>query len=203
MVRWFQKKTVTLDNSTGFLPGDDVGVLAPWKPAGPTEGIAMPMLTMVWERIDRGLEDTKGMATGAYYSPSPASKDRWVGNVLMDELNCDESRAKLILKEWEKQKIIEVIEYLDPLQRKPRKGVHCVAANRPDKPRAVGPMNLRQSGLESGARLAQFCAAPLKRTIGKCAGAKCASAPFKRRTYGAFAYSGVRFPAWRSAIKGG
>jgi hypothetical protein len=135
LVRWFQKKTVTLDNSIGFLPGDEVGVLAPWKPAGPTDGISVQMLTMVWERIDRGLEDSKGMITGAYYSPSPASKDRWVGNVLMDELNCDAERAKLILKEWEKQRIIEVIDYLDPLQRKQRKGVHCVAANRPDKTR--------------------------------------------------------------------
>ena len=139
LVRWFEKKTLTLDNSTGFLPGDEVGVLAPWRPAGPTEGVSIQVLTLIWERIDRGLEDKAGLATGAYFSPSQASKDRWVGNVVMEELNCDADRAKVILKEWEKQRIIETFDYLDPLQRKQRKGVHCIAANRPDKTRSAEP----------------------------------------------------------------
>jgi hypothetical protein len=132
MVRWFFKKTVTLNNGTGFLPGDDVGVLVPWKPAGLTDGITMAILSMCWDRIDRGLEGADGRPTGSYYSPSTASKDRWVGHVVADELGRSEEAAKAILKEWEKNKIIETIEYVDPVQRKPRKGVRCIAANRPD-----------------------------------------------------------------------
>jgi AAA domain/Bifunctional DNA primase/polymerase, N-terminal len=133
-VRWFHKKTVTLNNGTGFIPGDEVGVLVPWKPAGPTDGITMSILTMCWDRIDRGLEDKAGHPTGSYYSPAQSSRDRWVGHVITDELGRSEEAAKAILKEWLKNRVLETFDYDDPLQRKPRKGVRCVAANRPDNP---------------------------------------------------------------------
>jgi len=133
VVRWFEKKTVTLGNSTGFVAGDEVGVLHPWKPRGPTDGINIQILGMCWDRIDRGIEGNDGKPTGAYYSPVQQSKERWVGNVVVDELGRSEEQAKQIIKHWEKTGIIEIFEYTDPVQRKPRRGVRCVAKNRPDK----------------------------------------------------------------------
>jgi hypothetical protein len=133
MVRWFEKKTVTLGNSTGFVPGDEVGVLQPWKPASPTDGINIQILGMCWDRIDRGIEGNDGKPTGSYYGPTTTSKERWVGNVVIDELGRNEDQAKQILKDWEKNRIIETFDYTDPVSRKPRKGVRCIAKNRPDK----------------------------------------------------------------------
>jgi hypothetical protein len=135
LVRWFEKKSRTFPNSTGFIPSDDVGVLVPWKPPGLMDDVSMHALTMVWDTIDRGVPDPDGKPPGQFYTASATSKDkhRWVGNVLITMLHCSEEKAKAILKEWLANGVLESFDYLDPVQRKSRTGVRCNAANRPDK----------------------------------------------------------------------
>jgi hypothetical protein len=133
MVKWFEKKSVVLNNGTAFAPGDEVGVLVPWKPPGLLDGVSMHTIGLALDTIDRGVLDEDGQPTGQKYGPTAASKARWVGNVVMQLFGCDEDRAKDVTRVWLKNGVLEAVEYDDPVQRKFRTGVLVVAANRPDR----------------------------------------------------------------------
>src|SRR5215471_9380020 len=64
--RWFRKDTVTLDNKTAELPGDQVGVLVPWKPKGPS--VFEAQILAFFARLDQGLLDDDGKPTGEFYT---------------------------------------------------------------------------------------------------------------------------------------
>jgi len=134
--KWFEKKSVTLNNGTGFVPGDEVGVLAPWEPPGMLDGVSMFTIGQVLDTIDRGLTDENGLPTGQFYTATASgpSKDRWAGVVIVRLLGCDEKRAKHLLKDWLKNEVLQTYEYADPVARKPRSGVRSVLNNRPDRP---------------------------------------------------------------------
>lgn len=133
--KWFEKKTVQLENGNGLVPGDDVGVLAPWEPPGMLDGVSMFTIGQVLDTIDRGLLDDAGTPTGQFYTAAASgpSKDRWAGTVIVRLLGCDEKRAKFLIKEWLKNEVLETYEYTDPVARKPRSATRSVLHNRPDK----------------------------------------------------------------------
>jgi hypothetical protein len=140
LVRWFKKNSVDLGNGTGFLPGDEVGVLEPWKPPGALDGVTMHDIGLCLDAIDRGPLDEDGKPTGQFYAAvMPSSiKDRWVGKVLMRFLGISEDAAKNLVRDWLKNDVLEVFDFTDPIQRKPRQGVRSVPQNRPDR----GPQNV-------------------------------------------------------------
>jgi hypothetical protein len=133
--KWFEKKGVTLNNGTGLVPGDEVGVLAPWEPPGMFEGVSMHTVGQILDTIDRGLMDDDGLPTGQFYTAAASgpTKERWAGTVISRLLGCDEKRSKTILKEWVRNEVLESYEYADPVARKPRAGVRSVLNNRPDR----------------------------------------------------------------------
>lgn len=133
--KWFEKKSVTLNNATAFAPGDDVGVLAPWEPPGMLDGVSMFTVGQILDTIDRGLTDEQGLPTGQFYTAvaSGPSKDRWAGTVIVRLLGCEEKRAKHILKEWSKNEVLETFDYDDPVARKRRSGTRSILNNRPDR----------------------------------------------------------------------
>lgn len=133
--KWFEKKSVTLNNATGFAPGDEVGVLAPWEPPGMLDGVSMYTVGQILDTIDRGLTNEQGLPTGQYYTAAATSsnKERWAGAVIVRLLGCEEKRAKQILNEWSKNEVLETFDYDDPVARKPRKGCRSVLNNRPDR----------------------------------------------------------------------
>jgi len=133
-VRWFEKKTVTLNNGTGLVPGDDVGVLVPWRPPGALDGVSMHTIGMALDEIARGVVDEDGKSTKQFYSAlaTTSDKSRWAGRVLTRHLGCTDEAAKNLIKDWLKNDVLETFDYDDPIQRKPRKGVRVIAKNRPD-----------------------------------------------------------------------
>lgn len=133
-VRWFVKKTIALGNARGTVPGDEVGALAPWKP-DLMEGITEAVLADLIETINAGILTEHLKPSGSFFTASAVGRnnDRWVGTAIMKALGCEEGRAKAILKDWTAKGWIEVFEYVDPGQRKPRFGVRCNAANWPKK----------------------------------------------------------------------
>jgi hypothetical protein len=134
-VKWFEKRSVELGNSTAFLPGDDVGVLVPWQPPGALDGVSMHDIGLALDAIDRGTLDEDGRPTGQFYAAGMTgpTKERWVGKVLMRLLGSSEDGAKTLIKDWLKNDVLNVFEYTDPVQRKPRQGVRSVLQNRPGK----------------------------------------------------------------------
>lgn len=131
VVRWFEKQSVNLGNGTGFIDGDDVGVLVPWKPPGLLEAFSDRELNLVLDSIDKGVMDDAGTYTGQFYSPRSNGGDRWVGKVLMRMLDVSEESAKAVVKSWLESGLLEVEDYDDPVQRKSRKGVRVDSAKRP------------------------------------------------------------------------
>lgn len=134
--KWFEKKSVKLDNSRGLIPGDEVGVLAPWDPPGMLDGVSMFTITQILDTIDRGLMDESGAPTGQFYTATASgpSKDRWAGKVVVRLLGCEEKLAKRLLKDWLENEVLETYEYMDPVARKPRSGTRSILNNRPDRP---------------------------------------------------------------------
>jgi len=131
--RWFRKKSVSLDNGNGFVPADEVGVFEPWSPPGALDGVSMHDLGRVLDTIDRGIMNENG-PTGQFYSASGTAdeKSRWAGRVMMDLLGCSSVVARSLIKDWLKNEVLETFDYLDPAQRRSRKGVKSVPKNRPD-----------------------------------------------------------------------
>ena len=86
VVKWFRKRTVTLDNGADGIDGDAVGVLAAWKPPGLMDSVAMPDISLVLDAIARGVLDEDGSPTGQLYSPAPNSGDRYVGKKIENML---------------------------------------------------------------------------------------------------------------------
>jgi hypothetical protein len=130
--KWFEKVSREVGNATGFLPSDEVGVLLAWKPPDGMDGITVNDLNAALDQIDRGIENEQGVATGQLFSPTAAgaSNARWCGHALM-ELGISEKTAKKLIAKWIKTKVLEVVEYTDPKQRRPRKGVRSNLNNRP------------------------------------------------------------------------
>lgn len=133
--RWFQKKTITLPNGTGFIPADDVGVLVPWEPADVLAGLSVHDIALALDTIDRGILDEDGHPTGQYFTAAVTTpnKDRWAGKVFTRAFDCSEAVAKTLLKKWLKGDVLETFDYADPIQRKARKGVKSVLKNRPGR----------------------------------------------------------------------
>jgi hypothetical protein len=131
-VKWFKKITVALNNGTGLIAGDDVGVLEPWQPPGIMDGVTARELGLVLETIDRGVLADDGRPTGQLFGPTVMSKDRFAGRVLEQMLGIPEDRAKQMIKAWLESGTLYTVEYDDPQQRKPRTGVKFDRNKRPD-----------------------------------------------------------------------
>jgi hypothetical protein len=139
LVRWFSKKTITLNNGDGLTPGDDVGVLVPWSPPGALDGVSIHALNLALDEIDRGLMGENG-PTGKRYTASAAGarNDRWAGHVLVGNLGLSEDNAKRLIKEWLKSGTLEIIEYEDTATRKTMKGLIAPQQKRPGKAETFG-----------------------------------------------------------------
>ena len=131
VVKWFRKNTITLDNGVGDVAGDEVGVLAAWKPPGVMAGVAMDVITLILDKIARGVLDEDGRPTGELYGKTSNSK-HWAGEVIkqMAEID-DDDRAKNIIKAWLENKVLVEAEFTND-RRKTRIGLQVVSENRPD-----------------------------------------------------------------------
>jgi KaiC/GvpD/RAD55 family RecA-like ATPase len=134
--RWFRKDSVGLGNQTDDIPEDEVGVLMPWKP--PTPMMTTEMLDNILDEINIGLRDEDNKATGNPYCRKRAGKknDRWVGQLIMDKLECQQSEAEYWIKLWYSEGLL--IEYKAIIPSSNNAERTCLKVNeskRPPKPK--------------------------------------------------------------------
>jgi hypothetical protein len=131
--RWFFKESRPLGNGGLGLPGDEVGVLIPWSPPGVFEGASTHALNQILNLIDAGLLDEEGRPNGELYTAHKTKEGkRWAGQIIVDVLDCDEGRAKKILKAWLETGLLTEVEFRNA-NRKARKGLKVDNAKRPGR----------------------------------------------------------------------
>jgi len=126
--RWFKKETVTLGNERDGLPGDQVGVLMPWKPADPLAAITEEQIIDFFREVDIGPRDSKGAPTGELYTfhsrkPKEHEVSRYIGTFAAEFLRMELQPAIGIVKKWQDNKRLFEVDYESPGQRRVRKGV--------------------------------------------------------------------------------
>jgi hypothetical protein len=117
--RWFFKQTITLDNASAELPGDDVGVLIPWAPAGPS--VLEAQIVAFFDRVDRGIIDQDGKPTGEFYTFKKGDSARSIIDFAMEFFEIEASAtAEKMIEGWRREHRLEQVPYRSPRQRKAR-----------------------------------------------------------------------------------
>jgi len=130
--KWFRKDSITLANSRDDIPGDEVGVLIPWKPEGPM--VLEAQIVEFLKRVDVGILDADGKPSGEFFTLEKAGRDnsRWVGFFAQQFFkNSDGSELSLVQAEslidpWVKnRRLRDAPKYKSPATSKPRS--RCVS----------------------------------------------------------------------------
>ena len=133
--KWFEKVSVTLCNGSQDAFPDEVGALVPWQAPGMLDGVSLHTIGQALDKIEAGILDEDGNATGSRYTSSTrgGSKEngRWVGTLLMDALGMKEAQAVNVIKMWIRTGVLVEKDYHDSLQRKLKKGLFAPHETRP------------------------------------------------------------------------
>jgi hypothetical protein len=108
---WCERHTVELSQ------GDYVGVLAPWSPPDPFEGLGVDGARRALTLISDGLDDGQ-----RYTATAKAGTDRWAGSVLLD-MGLGEGSAKSVIRTWMANGLLISQDYRNPIQRRVGKGL--------------------------------------------------------------------------------
>jgi hypothetical protein len=115
--RWFKKVTVGLCNGSNGVQGDDVGALEPWQaPALAHQSVGPDKIIHLMNLIDRGIFDPEGNSLGEYYTlknttNADSSFNRWVGVIMMKELDINEANARQLIKDLRNHNVLVEFEY--------------------------------------------------------------------------------------------
>jgi hypothetical protein len=107
---WFSFHSVDLGNGTSLLPADNVGVLAPWTPPDPFEGLSGNDLYRVQLAISEG----------AWRESSQVKDGSWAGVAVARTLGLDLedfqelARVKSLLKRWLHEGALVIERRKDP-----------------------------------------------------------------------------------------
>lgn len=110
---WFKKESMDLGNSNGLDPSDHVGVMVPWCPPDPFEGLSTADLYNVQLAIDAG-----------EYGSDVQAKD-WAGQVVASVLSLDlddkaqKERIKSLIRTWKANNCFEVDRRHDGKRERP------------------------------------------------------------------------------------
>ena len=122
---WLRLASVRLDNADEAYPqGDSVQVAERWSPPAADEGMGQDDEASALAALDAGMPD------GERYSMRPQDGARWAGALLRDYYMRTPEQARALLTAWEKAGRIAVREYKSASQRKLRKGVFVVSADK-------------------------------------------------------------------------
>jgi hypothetical protein len=124
---WFHLVGVPIGNATDDYPaGDTIQVVEPWSPPDTWAGLSPVTLNAVLDDID------KGMTNGQRYSSAGPAKDRAVWPVVARHCqDRTEAQCREIIRTWIKTGLLYDKDYDDPVDRKPRKGLHVDTTKRP------------------------------------------------------------------------
>jgi len=125
--RWMHLQSVSLGNGDADYPtGDSVQVVTRWSPPQALDGLEHSDIRAMLVAIEAGTAD------GERFSMRSQDKDRWAGNLLVNEFDRTAEQAKSFLKTAEQKGWIVTEEYSSPTQRKTRKGIVVYLANVPE-----------------------------------------------------------------------
>jgi hypothetical protein len=117
---WFQRIEYQLDNEEG------VAAAVPWEPPSAFGNITPTALNTVLDQI------AAGPSPGILYSPTKrGGSSRWCGQVLMDEAEMEEARAKQIIAQWIESGLLHKTTFHHPELRRDVPGVLVDNAKRP------------------------------------------------------------------------
>jgi hypothetical protein len=124
---WFRLVGVPIRNATPEYPaGDTVQVVEHWTPPDTWAGISPVTLNAALDEIDAGL------STGQLYSADGGAKERAAWPVVARHCpSKTEGQCREIIRQWFKTGLLYTANYDDPIDRKPRKGLHVDASKRP------------------------------------------------------------------------
>jgi AAA domain len=146
--RWFFKQTITLGNASAELPGDDVGVLIPWAPAGPS--VLEAQIIAFFRRVDQGVLDQDGKPTGEFYSFGNRAADRSVVEFAQEFFQIEtRAAAEKLIDGWRKDRRLEQVQYRSPRQRKTRG--RAISELDPKAPKNVQVIQQKAQSEEQGA----------------------------------------------------
>ena len=118
--KWMQRVGQIIANG-GIEDGDDVGVLVPWKPPDPFDGVTVEKARQIINAIDLGPDPKEPELR---FSPSASSKKYWVGNAITENaLGKSDEDAKMILKVWFASGVLFKEEYRNPIRRTDTVGI--------------------------------------------------------------------------------
>ena len=107
---WFERHSVEL------MQGDYVGVLAPWSPPDPFDGLGVDGARRALLLIGEGLDD------GQRYTWTQRSAARWAGTVLV-QMGIADGAAKTIIRAWQQSGVLFSDEYKNPVRRRSDEGL--------------------------------------------------------------------------------
>ena len=123
---WFELVGVPIGNGTTLYPkGDTIQVAKPWNPPTPWD-VPVEALNRILNDIDAGMEN------GQRYSNTPAATGRQVWMVVQQHTQKPEAQCRQIINAWLESGLLVPKDYLDPVNRKPRKGLVVDNAKRPE-----------------------------------------------------------------------
>jgi AAA domain len=124
---WFRVIGVPIGNATTEYPaGDTIQVVEPWQPPNTWAGISPVTLNLVLGEIDQGL------ANGQRYSSEGPAKARAAWLVVARYCPTKpEGQCREIIRAWLKSGLLYTLDYEDPVDRKPGKGLYVDAAKKP------------------------------------------------------------------------
>jgi hypothetical protein len=108
---WLKLVSVPLPN------GDHVQTVERWELPSVWDGIPMSLIIRVIDRL------SGEPLPGEQYTLDCRSKDRWAGNVLIEELGLTVEQAKRILRAWKDSGLLVDTDYVQPKRRHPAKGL--------------------------------------------------------------------------------
>jgi len=120
LAEWYQRHGQAIPNGDGpLVPGDEVGVLEPWSPPNPFDGLSTSSARIALQTIQNGFEDGQ-----RYTLKKSRGTKRWAGDVVIDAgADVSEVSAKAILKTWVQRGMIFEDQVRNPKTRKEENGV--------------------------------------------------------------------------------
>jgi hypothetical protein len=127
--QWLRLESVALGNGTQLYPaGDTVAALAAWQPPSPFTELDPAACNRALDEIAAGPEP--GQLFTARRSGGFSDGARWAGHALL-RAGLSEGAAARILALWLRSGLLVEVEYRNPSNRKPRRGLRVVDARRP------------------------------------------------------------------------
>ena len=101
-------------------------MLLPWTPPGLFRDVTVHKIGIALDRIAAGLGD------GRLFSFHKQAKQRWAGQVLVEEFGWTEEAAGLGLKVWEESGLVYECDYTNAKKGQSEKGLRVDDSKRPN-----------------------------------------------------------------------